>query len=338
MLEPLLSIEELTLRYRQHRRATQVLRGVSMRVSTGETVGVVGESGSGKSQTALAALRLLGPGAEITGGRIIFGGDDLTRADEESLRRLRGRDLAMVFQDPMSSLDPVMRVGEQIAEALTAHPERTPRNAVSERVLELIRQVGLPDPERLRQRYPHQLSGGQRQRIGIAMAMANEPRLLIADEPTTALDVTVQAQVLDLLSELQGTTGMAMVLITHDLALVAQYAQRVLVMYAGEVVEEGPTGDVFTHPKHPYTRGLLDSRPRLAGPGRRTEPLPTIRGVPMDASRAGTGCAFLPRCRRSADRELCAQQTPPVDESGEQLVRCHLPLTPGPPHDGERDE
>lgn len=338
--EPLLQITDLELQYRRRRSVTPVLRGVSLEVSPGQTLGVVGESGSGKSQTMLAAIRLLAPGAELPHGSINFDGIDITHASEDVVQRLRGHDLAMVFQDPMSSLDPVMRIGDQIAESLLAHRRSNPRAGVAAKVTELMEQVGLPDPERLRRRYPHQLSGGQRQRVGIAMAMANSPRLLIADEPTTALDVTVQAQILELLRELQRSNSMAMILITHDLALVGQYADQVAVMYAGEVVEQGSTVEVFANPRHPYTRGLMASRPRLGGPGRKDQALSTISGAPMDAAAAGAGCAFLPRCSHSVDRGLCGESAPDLvrrlDDEGTHLARCHFPIIDSPQNSEER--
>lgn len=347
---PLLKIRDLTLQYRHRRTVTPVLRGVSLEVSAGETLGVVGESGSGKSQTMLAVLRLLAPGAELPRGGIEFEGTEVSTASETVMRRLRGSEIAMVFQDPMSSLDPVMRIGDQVAEALLAHRGDLRRDRVTARVDGLIGQVGLPDPAAIRGRYPHQLSGGQRQRIGIAMAMANNPRLLIADEPTTALDVTVQAQVLQLLHQLQQENEMAMVLITHDLALVSEYADRIAVMYAGEIVEQGPTAEVFANPQHPYTRGLLASRPRLEGPGRRTGPLAAIRGVPTDAASAGPGCAFAYRCEHTPDLAHCGQQAPELivhgtpgrsdddaADDGAHLTRCHFPILHVPARTTEED-
>jgi peptide/nickel transport system ATP-binding protein len=258
MPSPLLQIEDLSISF----GAREVVHNLSLTISPGETVGLVGESGSGKSATSLALLRLLPPTATIAGS-ITFDGQSLLSLPEASMRKHRGRNIAMIFQEPMTALNPVMKVGAQIAEAYTAHHPREPRAALREKVLQSMRDVALPDPERRIGDYPHQFSGGQRQRILIAMALINRPQLLIADEPTTALDVTVQAQILDLLRDIRRTHSLAMLFISHDLAVVSQIADRVAVMQHGRIVEQAPTKALFTHPQHPYTRGLLASAPTM---------------------------------------------------------------------------
>jgi peptide/nickel transport system ATP-binding protein len=255
---PLLSVQNLRIAYGKH----EAVRGISFAIAPGETLGLVGESGSGKSATALAMMRLLPPSASVSGS-VTFSGEDLLTLPEEAMRRHRGRSIAMIFQEPMTALNPVMKVGSQIAEALLAHAPRTPRREVRACVLAAMHEVGLPDPELRYDNYPHQFSGGQRQRIVIAMAILNKPALLIADEPTTALDVTVQAQVLSLLNRLRADHGCAMLFISHDLAVVSQVADRVAVMRHGEIVEEGSAQQVMTHPAHAYTRSLLASAPTM---------------------------------------------------------------------------
>jgi peptide/nickel transport system ATP-binding protein len=263
---PLLRVADLRISF----GAAEAVRGVSFEIAAGETLGLVGESGSGKSATSLAMMRLLAPGAKVS-GCIELAGRDLLMLPEEGMRRVRGRQVAMVFQEPMTALNPVMKVGRQIAEALEAHEPSIGRREVRQRVLAAMREVGLPDPERRCDDYPHQFSGGQRQRVVIAMALMNRPRLLIADEPTTALDVTVQAQVLTLLKRLRAEHGLAMLFISHDLAVVAQVADRVAVMRRGEIVEMGTVEQVMTRPRHEYTKRLLASAPTM-----RTE-----RGAPL---------------------------------------------------------
>jgi peptide/nickel transport system ATP-binding protein len=255
---PLLSVQNLRIAFGKH----EAVRGISFAIAPGETLGLVGESGSGKSATALAMMRLLPPSASVSGSTT-FRGEDLLALPEETMRRHRGRSVAMIFQEPMTALNPVMKVGRQIAEALLAHAPRTPRREVRARVLAAMREVGLPDPELRYDNYPHQFSGGQRQRIVIAMAILNKPALLIADEPTTALDVTVQAQVLALLKQLRAEHGCAMLFISHDLAVVSQVADRVAVMRHGEIVEQGSVQQVMTNPAHAYTRSLLASAPTM---------------------------------------------------------------------------
>ncbi|MCS6970036.1 MAG: ABC transporter ATP-binding protein [Planctomycetota bacterium] len=265
---PLLAIEDLRIAFGER----EVVHGVSFAVQAGEIVALVGESGSGKSVTALSALRLLPPPARYPAGRIRWQGEDILAMDERRLQRLRGGEIAMIFQEPMSALNPTMRVGRQIEEVLEIH-SALPARERQQRVGALLAAVGIADPESRRRAYPHELSGGQRQRVCIAMALAGEPRLLIADEPTTALDVTIQAQILELLRRLQRERGLAVLFITHDLVLVQELAQRVVVMRHGRVVEQGAVGEVFASPRHPYTRALLACRPRL---DERRERLPTV--------------------------------------------------------------
>ena len=275
---PLLAVRDLRIAFAGHFSGHAAVRGVSFAIAPGETLGLVGESGSGKSATSLALLRLLPPSAEVSGSMRLARADgvvdELLTLPEEAMRRHRGRSMAMIFQEPMTALNPVMKVGRQIGEALLAHAPRTGRREVRERVLAAMREVALPEPERRIDDYPHQFSGGQRQRIVIAMALINKPRLLIADEPTTALDVTVQAQILQLLKELKREHGLSMLFISHDLAVVAQVADRVAVMRHGEIVEQGSVEQVLTRPQHAYTRNLLASAPTMRT--ERERPLATM--------------------------------------------------------------
>ncbi len=281
--------------------------GVSFDIARGETLALVGESGCGKSLTSLALLRLLPPPGEIlSGSEIRLDGEDILALKPPALRAIRGGRIGMIFQDPMTSLNPVLTVGSQVAEAITAH-ERVGRQQVRERVLALFEEVGIPDPAERYRAYPHQLSGGLRQRVMIAIALAAQPDLLLADEPTTALDVTVQAQILELLDRLRESRGMGILLITHDLGIVAGRADRIAVMYAGQIVEEGTAAGVFANPGHPYTRGLFGSIPSLTGPRVRLSPIP---GVVPQPDRWPTGCRFHPRCSEVMDR--CAHEAPVV--------------------------
>ena len=283
--------------------------GVSFTIGKGETVALVGESGCGKSVTALSILRLVqAPAGRIESGRVLLEGTDLVTLPEEELRKVRGARIAMIFQEPMTSLNPVLTVGFQIAEAVQLHRRVSRAEAWTEavRMLELVE---IPDPATRARSYPHQLSGGMRQRVMIAMALSCDPELLIADEPTTALDVTIQAQILELLDNLRARLGMALLLITHDLGVVAERAERVLVMYAGRVVEEGPVAEVFTSPKHPYTRGLLRSVPRLGRPHARLEAIP---GQVPRLTELPSGCRFRDRCDRAL--QACATLDPPLEE------------------------
>jgi peptide/nickel transport system ATP-binding protein len=293
-----------------------VVDDVTISVPAGSTVALVGESGCGKSVTALSILRLLPPGVRIAGGRVQFDGVDLPPLNEAQMRRIRGRRIAMIFQEPLTSLNPVLAAGEQIAEGLRIHGRLSRRRARA-RAVDALRQVGIPDATALARAYPHQLSGGMRQRVMIAMALVCEPALLIADEPTTALDVTVQAQILELLVELQRRSGMALLLITHDLGLVANYADAACVMYAGRIVEQAPVERLFASPMHPYTQALLKCTPRLAGDGgddRSAAPrggrLPFIPGEVPSATQRPAGCAFHPRCELGSHDQQCRTQAP----------------------------
>jgi oligopeptide/dipeptide ABC transporter ATP-binding protein len=298
-----------------------VVDGVSFAVHAGEVLGLVGESGSGKTLTALSILRLVpNPPARIVGGRILLGEVDLLALPERALRHVRGRSVAMVFQEPMTSLNPVLTIGEQIAEVVRVH-EGAGRPAARNRAVEMLRRVRIPDPERRAHEYPHQLSGGMRQRAMLAMALAGRPRLLIADEPTTALDVTVQAQIVELLRDLQAELELAILWITHDLVLLSGFASRLLVMYAGRIVEEGPAGEVLHAPRHPYTEALLRAMPQGNGAGR--APLETIPGTVPDPGALPAGCAFAPRCGRVMER-CHAAPPPPLSAGPGRQARCYL--------------
>jgi oligopeptide/dipeptide ABC transporter ATP-binding protein len=286
--------------------------GISYAVEPGETVAIVGESGSGKSVGALSILRLIpDPPGRITRGEVRFLGRDLMQLSDEEMREVRGGDIGMVFQEPMTSLNPVLTIGRQITETLEQH-RRADRAAAHRRAVELLRLVGIAEPERRLEQYPHQLSGGMRQRVMIAIALACDPKLIIADEPTTALDVTIQAQILELMSGLTRRLGVALIIITHNLGVVARYAKRVNVMYAGRIVESGPAAAIYHEPRHPYTMALLRSVPRLDRPRRaRLDP---VDGQPPDLTRLGRGCAFRPRCRFAVD--ACAEAPPPLTAAG----------------------
>ena len=308
MASHLLQIRGLKTHFATDEGMVHAVDGVDLHVDAGETLGIVGESGCGKSVTALSVMRLLAiPPARIVAGEILWQGRDLLRLDMDAMRSIRAREIAMVFQEPMTSLNPVYSVGEQIAEVLRLH-DKLGRRAALDRAVEMLRLVRIPDPERRIAAYPHQFSGGMRQRVMIAMALACNPKLLIADEPTTALDVTVQAQILELLDDLRAETGMGLLLITHDLGVVAETADRVAVMYAGRIVETGPTGAVLSSPAHPYTEGLLASVPR--GQFGREERLRPITGAPPSLARIPSGCPFHPRCPYVIDR--CRAERPPL--------------------------
>jgi oligopeptide/dipeptide ABC transporter ATP-binding protein len=287
-------------------------------MDAGETLGIVGESGSGKSMTALSILNLVPEPGRISGGQILFKNRDVVTMTSGELLEYRGGDVAMIFQDPMTSLNPVLRVGFQIEEAMRAHSRFDKRQAKA-RVIPLLERVRIPSPKQRARDFPHQFSGGMRQRAMIAMGLANEPSLLIADEPTTALDVTVQAQILELLKELNRELGTAIILISHNVAVISSLCTRVMVMYAGRVVESGPTRQVFEHPEHPYTWSLLRSVPRVDE--RRHERLISIQGMPPDLSRLPTGCTFHPRCLFKVER--CLREEPPLAEvAADQEARC----------------
>lgn len=293
----LLTVRGLTVAFEREGRARTVVDGVTFDVRAGETVAIVGESGSGKSVTALALLRLVDDSARVAADELSFDGTAVLTLTPAALQGLRGKRIAMIFQDPMTSLDPVMRVGDQVAEAIALH-ERLGRHDLAARVHETLRAVGFPDPERGAGRYPHELSGGLRQRVLIAIAIAANPSLVLADEPTTALDPTLQAQVLDLLDRLRRERRMSLVLITHDLGVVSERADRVVVMYAGQVVEAGPTRDVFTAPQHPYTRALLAARPALGAASRGAGRLRPIPGMVPSPDAWPSGCRFADRCHQ----------------------------------------
>ena len=297
------------------------VRDINFSIDKGEVLGLVGESGSGKSVTSLAIMGLLPPTAKVNGA-ITFENEDLTRASDDHLRTLRGRSIAMIFQEPMTALNPVMRVGDQVAEAVLAHRRnghRLGKGEAWQKTIEALTTVAIPEPDRRARDYPHQLSGGQRQRVMIAMAIVNRPQLLIADEPTTALDVTVQAQILDLLGELRHKFGLAMLFISHDLAVVSQVSDRVAVMYAGQIVESGPAKTLFKSPIHPYTRGLLNSVPTLRTD--RKQPLRTIEGMVPAIASLPPGCSFEPRCELRVS--ACAENQPQLLEiMPGHFVRC----------------
>jgi oligopeptide/dipeptide ABC transporter ATP-binding protein len=295
---------------------------VSFHVKRGETLAIVGESGCGKSVSALSIMRLVpNPPGRIVGGEILLEGTDLLALDEAEMRQIRGNRISMIFQEPMTSLNPVIRIGDQISEAVRLHRAMTAKQAW-DRAVEMLRLVRIPEPARRAQEYPHQLSGGMRQRAMIAMAMACRPALLIADEPTTALDVTIQAQILALMLDLQKELGMGLVLITHDLGVVAQTAQRVIVMYAGKKVEEADVETLFANPRHPYTRGLMASIPAVPSPGAKTDArLVEIPGMVPSLTRLPKGCAFAPRCEFAIAR--CREEYPPLESCGaNHLAAC----------------
>jgi len=315
--QPLLEVRDLHTVFSTKNGNVKAVDGVSFEINAGETLGIVGESGSGKSVTALSVMRLQRPG-KILGGEILFKGRDLTKVTEGEMREIRGQDIAMIFQDPMTSLNPVFRTGWQVAEPLRLHHAWDKAKAMASAV-SMLGRVGIPTPETRAQDYPHQFSGGMRQRAMIAMGLTTTPKVLIADEPTTALDVTIQAQILDLLRHVNREFGTATILITHNLGVVAGMCERVMVMYAGRVVESGPTVDVFAHPKHPYTWSLLRSIPRLDA--ERHEALKPIDGLPPDLIDLPPGCAFQPRCQFKIER--CSRDTPVLNRVGEtQLAAC----------------
>ncbi|WP_019120360.1 ABC transporter ATP-binding protein [Brevibacillus massiliensis] len=316
---PLLDVKHLRTRFPTERGEVTAVDGVSFQVYAGETVGLVGESGCGKSVTSLSILRLFGKhsGTRLE-GEINFEGKNLLTMSLEEIQKIRGNRISMIFQDPMSSLNPVLTIGDQIAESIIRH-QGASKKAALEKTVEMLRLVGIPSPEQRVFDYPHQLSGGMRQRVMIAMGLSCQPKLLIADEPTTALDVTIQAQILDLMLEVKERLNMGMILITHDLGVVAEVCSRVLVMYLGQIVEEAPVETLFEHPKHPYTVGLLRSIPTLEG--NRSEKLHVIEGMVPSLHQIPQGCRFAQRCPY-ADR-LCFDQAPDLTEAGrDHKVRC----------------
>ncbi|MET3291554.1 ABC transporter ATP-binding protein [Brevibacillus fluminis] len=320
-MEHLLDVRNLKVHFKTYGGEVQAVRGVTFHVDAGETVAVVGESGCGKSVTAQAIMGLIPcPPGRIADGSISFQGVEITKLSKKELLQLRGSGIGMIFQDPMTALNPTMKVGSQLTEGLVHH-QGVSREQAHQRAVELLRMVGIPDAEKRVEQYPHEFSGGMRQRVVIAIALACNPKLVIADEPTTALDVTVQAQILDLLKELQATTNMSIIMITHDLGVVAEIAHRAVVMYAGIVVESGPVKAIFAEPKHPYTWGLLRSMPRLDS--NEKEPLIPINGTPPDLFHPPQGCPFADRCDYAM--EICERQMPaPTSFADGHQAACWL--------------
>ena len=319
-MQPLLEVKDLHTEFRTGAGVVPAVAGISYTVGRGETVAIVGESGSGKTVGALSILRLIpDPPGRITQGQVLFDGRDLLRLSDEEIRQVRGGDIGMIFQEPMTSLNPVLTIGRQITETLEQH-RGADRAAAHKRAVELLGLVGISDPVRRVKQYPHQLSGGMRQRIMIAIALACDPKLIIADEPTTALDVTIQAQILELMRDLTRRLHVALIVITHNLGVVARYADGVNVMYAGRIVENGPAVDIYHNPRHPYTMALLRSVPRLDRP--RQARLDPVEGQPPDLTRLDAGCSFRPRCRFAV--EGCARSRPPLEPAGEptHLAAC----------------
>ncbi|MCZ6480573.1 MAG: ABC transporter ATP-binding protein [candidate division NC10 bacterium] len=304
----LLQVKDLRTHFFTLEGVVKAVDGVSYDIREGETVAVVGESGCGKSVSALSIMRLVAyPPGRIVGGEIWFNGHDLLTLNDEEMRQVRGKEIAMIFQEPMTSLNPALTIGRQVTETLEAHLDM-PASDANRRAAELLRMVGIPEPERRLPQYPHQFSGGMRQRVMIAMALSCNPKLILADEPTTALDVTIQAQILELMKDLTQRFGVAMIIITHNLGVVARYADRVNVMYAGKVVEQGRARDIYQSPRHPYTLGLLRSVPRLDLP--RKAKLDPIDGQPPDPANLGPGCSFAPRCKFAIEK--CLHEVPPL--------------------------
>ena len=315
----LLSVKNLSTEFPVKKGIVKAVEDVSFDVDAGEILAIVGESGSGKSVTSLSVMGLLAEPGHVAGGSMEFEGKDLVTLSEREYRELRGNDMAMIFQEPMTSLNPVYRVGKQIVEAIRTH-ENVSKKEARERAIDMLRKVGIPSPEKRIDDYPHQMSGGMRQRVMIAMALSCNPKLLIADEPTTALDVTIQAQILDLLRRLRDDTGMAVLLITHDLGVVSETADRVVVMYCGQVVEEAEVRALFDHPMHPYTLGLLKSIPRLEDDD--TKRLYMIKGMVPNPLEMPPGCHFSDRCDSCMD--ICRTQMPKLVDAGGRKVRCFL--------------
>jgi oligopeptide/dipeptide ABC transporter ATP-binding protein len=316
----LLRVEGLRTYYHTQAGVVRAVDGVDLTIAPGRTLGLVGESGCGKSVTALSVMRLIDrPGRLESGSRILFEDRDLAQLEEDELQRIRGNQISMIFQEPMTSLNPVYTVGDQIAEAVQLHQQLGSRKA-NQRAVEMMRLVGIPSPEKRVRDYPHQMSGGMRQRVMIAMALSCNPKLLIADEPTTALDVTIQAQILELMKDLRDRLGMAIMLITHDLGVVAEMADDVAVMYAGRIVERGPVGAIFNAPQHPYTEALLHSIPVLGMT--QAEPLKVIRGMVPSPLRWPVGCRFAARCDHAFER--CLRDDPPLLDAGPQQSACWL--------------
>jgi oligopeptide/dipeptide ABC transporter ATP-binding protein len=316
----LLEIIDLHTHFFMDDGVIKAVDGIDATIRTGETLALVGESGCGKSVTSLSIVQLVAPPGRITGGKIMFEGRDLLELNETQMQSIRGNRISFIFQEPMTSLNPVYRVGSQVAEVMRLHQKVSSREA-DLRAREMLASVGIPEPERRMKEYPHQMSGGMRQRVMIAMALACNPRLIIADEPTTALDVTIQAQILDLMNNLKGSFGTSVLLITHDLGVVAETAQTVAVMYAGKIVEYAPVGALFSNPRHPYTRGLMTCIPSFDTPIAPDRILPTIPGIVPNLVDLPSGCAFRERCRCASGK--CERDIPPLMNTGEDhMVRC----------------
>ncbi|MDG0817146.1 ABC transporter ATP-binding protein [Bdellovibrio sp. PAP01] len=321
----LLEVQNLKTGFKTDEGAFRAVDDVSFYVKKGQTLGIVGESGCGKSVTSLSVMRLIQKPGSIESGKILFKGQDLLKLSEDKMRTIRGNEIAMIFQEPMTSLNPVYTIGDQIEEAVLLHQKQFNKEQARERAIEMLRLVGIPAPEKRFHEYPHQLSGGMRQRVMIAMAISCNPELLIADEPTTALDVTIQAQILDLMRKLQKEFNAGMILITHDLGVVAEMCQEVAVMYAGRIVEFGTVEDIFYRPKHPYTRGLLDSIPHFET-GHKLDQLKTIKGMVPSLYNLPVGCRFADRCPYA--QEDCRQIYPTLENMrGIHKVACHHPLS-----------
>lgn len=319
-MEPLLQVKNLHTSFFTHDGEVKAVKGVDFHIDQGETLGIVGESGSGKSVASLSILNLLPSAGRIVEGEILLQGEDLVRANGAKLRSVRGGTISMIFQDPMSSLNPLIPVGRQVEEMILTHRNRK-RGVIKREVLDLFERVQIPDPEQRYRSYPHEFSGGMRQRVMIAIALACRPALLIADEPTTALDVTIQDQILTLLDSLQDEMQMSVLLISHDLGVIAEVCSRIIVMYGGMVMETAHTEDIFGRPSHPYTMGLLESIPSIVQ--NKNRPLLPIPGSPPDASNPPPGCPFHPRCRHA--RQICTLHTPPLFEVSEtHRSRCWL--------------
>lgn len=329
MSETILKVEDLKTSFMTSSGEVQAVRGVSFEVHKGEILGIVGESGSGKSVTSMSILRLLADTARIKNGKIEFEGTDLTKVSDKQMREIRGQKIAMVFQDPMSSLNPLIPVGKQVAEMIHVHHPEMKRDELQAATLELFREVRIPEAEKRLKSYPHEFSGGMRQRVMIAMALANHPDLLIADEPTTALDVTIQHQILKQMRSLQEEYGTSIIFITHDLGVVAELCDRVVVLYGGLVMEEAEINDLFENPLHPYTMGLLASIPGLTKD--KSECLQSIPGSPPDMTKPPKGCPFASRCQFA--RNICAAECPPFVQVGSRQARCWL-LQPDAPAEG----
>ena len=320
MAEKLLEVKNLRTEFKRDKTWVTAVNNVSFSIQPGEILGLVGESGCGKSVTSLSIMKLLARNSKISNGEILLNGKDLLKEDKKGMRKIRGREVAMIFQEPMNSLNPCMRIEKQLTEAILLHNNFSKEEAHN-RAFEVLKSVGIPEPDMTLKSYPHQLSGGMCQRVMIAMAMSCEPELLIADEPTTALDVTIQAQILELMMELKDKLGMAIIMITHDLGIVASMCDRIAVMYAGRIVETGTCDEIFYNPKHEYTKGLLESIPRLDST--KHEKLIPIEGNPVDLLNPPEGCEFAPRCKNCM--KICLRENPPrTDFSETHYAHCFM--------------